>query len=228
MLLTIQHHQPIKSPGKLLTLALSTASLGIAAMSPVLADSHATTQSTPSALDYESALTGYKSLDGDERTDWKQSNDTVGKIGGWRSYANEAYQANQADAKAQSDAKLLVEGSSKLQEPAAAPTPDTDSKHMDTTSVASSNTKMTPMQDDSQTQLDVQSNTSPLTMNYQSAMTSYRLYDDNPPGDWKAANDRVREIGGWRAYAQEAYEASKRDAQAQAEFESGAGTGDSQ
>ncbi len=53
----------------------------------------------------------------------------------------------------------------------------------------------------------------PLTVTYQSATTNYRLYDDNPPGDWRAANERVGEIGGWRTYAKEAYEASERKSQ---------------
>lgn len=53
----------------------------------------------------------------------------------------------------------------------------------------------------------------PLTVAYQSATSDYRLYDDNPPGDWRAANERVGEIGGWRTYAKEAYEASKRKSQ---------------
>lgn len=35
--------------------------------------------------------------------------------------------------------------------------------------------------------------------------TSYRRFNANEPMlDWRAANDRVAQIGGWRAYAKEA------------------------
>ena len=37
-----------------------------------------------------------------------------------------------------------------------------------------------------------------------SAFDSYKPYTDEPPGNWKAANDNVARIGGWREYAKQA------------------------
>ncbi|MBS0336232.1 MAG: hypothetical protein JSS40_05360 [Proteobacteria bacterium] len=39
---------------------------------------------------------------------------------------------------------------------------------------------------------------------YRSAFAGYRGLGDEPVGDWRAANDEVRRIGGWREYAREA------------------------
>lgn len=38
---------------------------------------------------------------------------------------------------------------------------------------------------------------------YTSAFESYRSFAADDVGDWRKANDTVREIGGWRAYARE-------------------------
>ena len=40
-----------------------------------------------------------------------------------------------------------------------------------------------------------------------SAFDGYKLYTDEPPGNWKAANDNVARIGGWREYAKQAQQA---------------------
>src|SRR5690606_20510646 len=45
---------------------------------------------------------------------------------------------------------------------------------------------------------------SPPETSYQSALEGYKRFTDEPVGSWKAANDRVAQIGGWRSYAQEA------------------------
>ena len=37
-----------------------------------------------------------------------------------------------------------------------------------------------------------------------SAFDGYKPYIDEPPGNWKAANDNVARIGGWREYAKQA------------------------
>jgi hypothetical protein len=42
----------------------------------------------------------------------------------------------------------------------------------------------------------------PLT--YRSAFNGYKRLADPPASDWKAANQNVERIGGWRAYAREA------------------------
>ena len=123
MLLTIPYRLPIKFPGILLTIALCTSPLGILAVNPAFADSHAPTK------------------------------------------------------------------------PA-----DTDSTR-----------------NKSEARFPEPSSSRPLTVIYESAMTTYRFYDDNSPGDWKAANERVGEIGGWRTYAKEAYEAAKQEEQTEAD-----------
>lgn len=44
----------------------------------------------PTPLPYTSALQGYQPFVDEKVRSWKESNDTVGKIGGWRAYAKEA------------------------------------------------------------------------------------------------------------------------------------------
>lgn len=39
---------------------------------------------------------------------------------------------------------------------------------------------------------------------FDSAFDGYRSYTEEPVASWRDANDQVREIGGWRAYAREA------------------------
>ena len=41
---------------------------------------------------------------------------------------------------------------------------------------------------------------------YQSALSGYRAFQDEKVSSWKASNDNVARIGGWRAYAREARE----------------------
>ena len=48
---------------------------------------------------YQSAFEGYQAYSDDKVLSWKESNDTVGKIGGWRVYAREAQGAQPAPAK---------------------------------------------------------------------------------------------------------------------------------
>ena len=45
------------------------------------------------AIVYISPFSDYRPLGDDKNTAWKDANDTVGKIGGWRAYAREAAQA---------------------------------------------------------------------------------------------------------------------------------------
>jgi len=41
---------------------------------------------------------------------------------------------------------------------------------------------------------------------HDSAFITYRRHVDTSPRDWKAVNDHVGRLGGWRAYAREAAE----------------------
>lgn len=46
---------------------------------------------------YRSAFSDYRPLS-DDKLDWKQANDTAGRIGGWRNYAKEAQSPEPASA----------------------------------------------------------------------------------------------------------------------------------
>lgn len=48
------------------------------------------------AVTHTSALSGYRRLGEDKRIDWKEANETVNRIGGWRAYAREAQQPDSA------------------------------------------------------------------------------------------------------------------------------------
>ena len=43
----------------------------------------------------------------------------------------------------------------------------------------------------------------PTKLQYSSAISDYQAYTDQPVQSWRQANDRVGQIGGWRAYAKE-------------------------
>ncbi len=63
-----------------------------------------------SPLTYSSAFEGYKPYTDDKLLNWKEVNDTTGRIGGWRVYAKEARQA---------DEKAPAHDMSKMPEPKA-------------------------------------------------------------------------------------------------------------
>ena len=45
------------------------------------------------------------------------------------------------------------------------------------------------------------------TVAYRSPLATYQPYADVPVAPWRESNDKVRERGGWRAYAREASQA---------------------
>lgn len=49
----------------------------------------------PAAI-HQSPLAGYRRLGDDRRLSWKEANETVNRIGGWRVYAREAQQPDPA------------------------------------------------------------------------------------------------------------------------------------
>ena len=64
-----------------------------AAQTPALAS--ATPEvANAAAVPYRSAFEGYKPYTEDKLLNWKEVNDTTGRIGGWRVYAKEARQAD--------------------------------------------------------------------------------------------------------------------------------------
>jgi hypothetical protein len=46
----------------------------------------------------------------------------------------------------------------------------------------------------------------PLKITFKSTLENYKPYTDEKPGGWRAANDQVGRIGGWRTYLKEANE----------------------
>ena len=73
-------------------------------------------------LPYQSVLGTYQSYQDQPVSSWREINDEVGKIGGWRAYAREASEseasqseAGQAEVKDKHDALPAKKGSSKLQ-----------------------------------------------------------------------------------------------------------------
>ena len=65
---------------------------GIAAAQVPAAVSPASGAARASPLPYRSAFEGYKPYTDDQLLNWKEVNDTTGRIGGWRAYAKEARQ----------------------------------------------------------------------------------------------------------------------------------------
>lgn len=61
----------------------------------------AMTEAAPAA--YRSALEGYQPYTDEKTVNWKEANDTTGRIGGWREYAKEARPAQTPDAAAKPD-----------------------------------------------------------------------------------------------------------------------------
>ncbi|MCO5118634.1 MAG: hypothetical protein M9951_03250 [Burkholderiaceae bacterium] len=43
----------------------------------------------------------------------------------------------------------------------------------------------------------------PTKLSYSPAISAYQTYEDQQGQSWREANDRVGQIGGWRAYAKE-------------------------
>ena len=73
-------------------------------------------RATVPALTYESSFSQYRRLGDEKPVSWREANDTVARIGGWRVYAREAQQQDAAPA-----AKPASEGPAS--KPADAPKP---------------------------------------------------------------------------------------------------------
>lgn len=187
---------------------------GVSFTSDVVADSHIVRIDANTGLTYNSALSNYRTLEGSENASWKQSNDTVGKIGGWRTYANEAYQANkrmEEEKNSQVDTEMMSDQSVEPEDSAAMQTDISTDKQ---TMIEDDETKMTAENNSMSSKMMVPD---PIVgVSHQSATDRHRAYQEVTLQDWKAANDRVGEIGGWRTYANEAYQANKRMAEEEA------------
>jgi hypothetical protein len=60
------------------------------------------------ALVYKAPLASYRSLRDDAPVDWRQANETVRAVGGWRAYAREAAQGASASAPASAPVPATV------------------------------------------------------------------------------------------------------------------------
>ncbi len=90
-----------KSPGNTLVLVAIAAGLSTAAAAqPAAGPADAKASVPPTA--YESPFAGYRGHADAKVGHWRGVNEEVGRIGGWKAYAREAYEASQA---AQSGAK---------------------------------------------------------------------------------------------------------------------------
>jgi len=89
---------------------------------PVLAQNDSPPPTPPLALQYRSVFAGYHAFDDLSVARWTVTNDTVGKIGGWRTYAKEAAQPEStAGTAAPAATDLRPASDSSVKEPGAHP-----------------------------------------------------------------------------------------------------------
>ncbi|WP_157264206.1 hypothetical protein [Azohydromonas aeria] len=94
-----------------------TATLAVLILAPALAVAQGSaTPAAPQSV-YRSAFEGYRPFADEPVRSWRETNDTVGRIGGWRAYAREAQSG---------DAQPTAAGTSA---PAAASTSGAHSNH---------------------------------------------------------------------------------------------------
>ena len=72
-------------------------------------------------------------------------------------------------------------------------------------------------------QTQAASNTAPIPLPEPAAFADYRAYADAPIAPWRETNDRVREVGGWRAYARQVQAANAQAANGQGQSVQGQG-----
>ena len=186
---------------------LALAATGLSFSTTGSADSHIVRTDANTSITYNSALSNYRPLDGSEKSGWKQSNDTVGKIGGWRTYANEAYQANK---------KMAEEAMSEVETTETAVADDNERAKAEVKASTVPEMKMTKTDDtkmmvENEPMMPKSKTPEPIVgLSHKSATNLHRAYKEITLQDWKAANERVGEIGGWRTYANEAYQANKK------------------
>jgi hypothetical protein len=72
-------------------------------------------------------------------------------------------------------------------------------------------------------QTQAASKTAPIPLPEPAAFADYRAYADAPIAPWRETNDRVREVGGWRAYARQVQAANAQAANGQGQSVQGQG-----
>ena len=128
-----------------LRMACVLASLLFACLLPALAQAQAQARAQPAittgadpldagaqvpAVRYESAFAQFRRIGDDKPVAWREANDAVARIGGWRVYAREAQQADPAAAeKPAAPAPAVAPASSPASAPVAKPLPPGPAGH---------------------------------------------------------------------------------------------------
>ena len=191
------------------------------------------------SLEYESATSDYRSLDDDaDPTPWRESNDTVGAIGGWRNYAKEAYEsepADDADAAASPDATaasplragpeaMASDGAAMGTDAPAGPATATDAdtgadKDAPRVGVVPLPEPIRKLQESTAARRGDRPQGDPAdasaerrpAIEYESAFDAYEMFEESEGPDWVGSNETVGRIGGWKTYARELYESASGD-----------------
>lgn len=104
----------------------------------------ASTPQTASAPTYRSALDGYQPFADEKLAPWKESNDNVGRIGGWRVYAKEASEGGAAPSAAPAGAASAAKPPASVGGPALPAAPSTPASAANPASVATPVPAATP------------------------------------------------------------------------------------
>lgn len=81
---------PAAPPVRAAASAAAGASAAKPATAPASAAAAPVARTQAAAGEYRSALEGYQPYSEEKIVPWREANDTVGKVGGWRAYAKEA------------------------------------------------------------------------------------------------------------------------------------------
>jgi len=77
-------------PSSMLALAMAVGAVGLVSTATAQPSASKPTGADPGAGLYRSAFSGYRRYGDEPLVPWKQANDVVGRIGGWKAYAQEA------------------------------------------------------------------------------------------------------------------------------------------
>jgi hypothetical protein len=77
-------------PSSMVALAMVAGAIVLAPTATAQPSASKPTTAEPSAGPYRSAFSGYRRYGDEPVVPWKQANDEVGRIGGWKAYAKEA------------------------------------------------------------------------------------------------------------------------------------------
>lgn len=94
MLPTLSRRRVLRALPILLCAVFLTAQALAQPSPPVRRPDPLDSKATVPALRYESAMAQYRPLSDEKAVSWREANDTVARIGGWRVYAREAQQAD--------------------------------------------------------------------------------------------------------------------------------------